>query len=317
MNFIAIDFETANSKRTSACSLGIVVVKDSQIVEKKSWLMRPQPFEFNYFNTLINGFSEKHLCDKPLFCDCWEEIQPYLEGQTIVAHNAAFDISVLLNTLDYYDIPYPNSRYLCSYKASRMIFSDLINYGLDTIANSLGISFCHHDALEDAEVTAKILIHMIDSTRCTCIDDFAKHIDIELGTIRDSYYSGCQHINGEPVRLTKSRSIPLSKKITATVEEFNTHSYFYRKTVVFTGALDGMSRTQAYQIIANLGGQLAEGVTRKTDFLILGQQDYRLLNGHTLSSKTRKALEYANAGTGIQIVSEADFCKMIGDESYG
>lgn len=317
MDFVAIDFETANSKRTSACSLGIISVKNSQIVERRSWLVRPQPFEFNYFNTLVNGFSENQLRDKPRFCDCWEEIQPYLENRTIVAHNASFDISVLLNTLDYYNIRYPSSKYLCSYKASRMVFNNLLNYSLDTIANSLGISFSHHDALEDAEATAEILIHMISSTGCTCVDDFAKHIDLRFGTISDSNYSSCQHIKCEPARLTKNRSVPLSKRITAVVKEFDNSNEFYHKTVVFTGALDGMSRTRAYQIIANLGGQLADGITRKTDFLILGQQDYRLLKGYTLSSKTRKAIEYANAGTGIQIVSEADFYKMIGDESCG
>lgn len=279
--------------------------------------MLPQPFAFNYFNTLINGFSENHLRDKPRFCDCWDEIQPYLENQTIVAHNAAFDISVLLNTLDFYEIPYPRSKYLCSYKASRVVFSNLMNYSLDTIANSIGISFNHHDALEDAEATAKILIHMISATSCTCVDDFCKHIDLRLGTISNSNYSSCQHIKGEPVRLTKSRTVPLSKRITAVVNEFDNSNEFYSKTVVFTGALDGLSRAHAYQIIANLGGQLAERITRKTDFLILGQQDYRLLNGHTLSSKTRKAIEYANAGTGIQIIPEADFYKMIGDENCG
>ena len=317
MDFVAIDFETANSKRTSACSLGIILVKNSQIVERRSWLIYPQPFEFNYFNVLVNGMSEKQLQDKPRFCDCWEEIQPYLENQTIVAHNASFDISVLLNTLNYYDICYPRSKYLCSYKASRMVFSNLLNYSLDTIANSIGISFKHHDALEDAEATAKILIHMINSTGCTCVDDFAKHIDLKFGTISDSYYSSCQHIKGEPARLTKSKSVPLSKRITAVVNEFDNSNEFYQKTVVFTGALGGLSRANAYQIIANLGGQLAERITQKTDFLILGQQDYRLLNGQTTSSKTRKAIDYANAGTGIQIISEADFYKMIGDENCG
>lgn len=317
MDFVAIDFETANSKRTSACSLGIVSVKNSQIVEKRSWLIYPQPFEFNYFNTLVNGFNENQLRNKPRFSDCWEEIKPYLENQTIVAHNASFDVSVLLNTLDYYNICYPRSKYLCSFKASRMVFSNLLNYSLDTIADSLGISFCHHDALEDAEATAKILIHMISLTGCTCVDDFANNINLRLGTISDSNYSSCQYIKGEPTHSTKSHTVPLSKRITAAVKEFDNSNEFYNKTVVFTGALNGISRTQAYQIVANLGGLLAERITRKTDFLILGQQDYKLLKGHSLSSKTRKAIEYANTGTGIQIVSEADFYKMIGDENCG
>ena len=30
-NFVAIDFETANGKRSSVCSVGIVVVRDGEI----------------------------------------------------------------------------------------------------------------------------------------------------------------------------------------------------------------------------------------------------------------------------------------------
>lgn len=312
MNFTAIDFETANGNRTSACSLGIAVVRDLQIVETKYWLIRPQPFKFNYFNVLVNGLSDEQLCDKPLFCDCWEEIRPYLENQTIVAHNAAFDISVLTRTLDYYDLPFPDLDYICSYRASQKVFRNVINYRLDTLAHSLNIGFNHHNALEDARVAAEILIHMIRSSKCDCIEEFAKSIDLKLGKLSASGHTSCGYIKNLPVSKSRSRSLPLSKRIVATTTDFDKDNEFYGKTVAFTGALKGMSRAQAYQIIANLGGYLADNVTKKTDYLVLGVQDYRLLNGYKLSSKTRKAIKYAKEGTGIQIISEKDFYNMIG-----
>ena len=42
INFIAIDFETATGKRASICEAGICVVRDGEIVETRSWLVRPQ-----------------------------------------------------------------------------------------------------------------------------------------------------------------------------------------------------------------------------------------------------------------------------------
>lgn len=310
MDFTAIDFETANNKRTSACSLGIAVVKNSQIVKTKYWLIRPQPFEFNYFNMLTNGLTEKQLKDKPLFCEYWDEIKPYLENQTIVAHNAAFDVSVLMKTLDYYDLSCPNLSYICSYRASQKIFKNVINYRLDTLAHNLGICFTHHNALEDAKTAAELLIYMVNSSQCDCIESFAESIDLRLGSISTSGHISCTYIKNTPQPCTKS--LPLAKTIIPSTSNFDEDNEFYGKIVAFTGALNGINRSQAYQIIADLGGIPADNVTMKTDYLVLGIQDYRLLNGHKLSRKTRTAIKYAKAGINIQIISEEDFYKMIG-----
>jgi len=312
MDFVAIDFETSNGKRTSACSLGIAVVQNSKIVETKSWLIRPEPFEFSYFNLLVNGLGENVLRDKPLFCDCWEEIKPYLESKTIVAHNASFDISVLTSTLDHYYIEFPEAQFICSYKAGQKIYTNLINYRLDTIASHLGLSFNHHNAVDDAVTSAYIIINMLKSKECTCIEEFANSIKLSMGFIKKSYYSQCKHLDGKPGCKSSTKSKPLAKTITPNVSEFDENNEFYGKTVVFTGALSGMSRKRAYQLIADLGGYPADNINKSTDYLITGYQDYRLLNGNKISSKNKKALEYANASTGIQIISEEDFYKMVG-----
>lgn len=42
-DFAAIDFETANGKRTSVCSVGVVIVRNGKIVKKIYRLIRPCP----------------------------------------------------------------------------------------------------------------------------------------------------------------------------------------------------------------------------------------------------------------------------------
>ena len=316
MNFIAMDFETANGKRTSACSLGIAVVRNLQIVETKHWLIRPEPFEFNYLNVLVHGLTETVLRDKPLFSECWNEIRPYLDNEMIVAHNTSFDISVLSQTLEHYDLPIPVLDYICSRQASQKVFDNVINYRLDTIADCLGIRFMHHNALEDATTAAKILIHMLRKYKCRNITELTAAIGLRPGKLTASNHITCSHIRPPQSRSRKAKSVPLSKRITPTTTKFDEDNKLYAKIVAFTGALNGMGRAQAYQIVADMGGQPADNVTLKTDYLVLGIQDYRLLKDHRQSAKTRKAIEYAKRGTGIQIISEEDFYEMIGGPRY-
>lgn len=56
MDFIAIDFETANSSRSSACALGLVEVKDGVITAEHSWLIDPQQ-RFDGMNISIHGIT--------------------------------------------------------------------------------------------------------------------------------------------------------------------------------------------------------------------------------------------------------------------
>ena len=57
MNFIAIDFETANSNRNSPCEIGIVKVELLRS-DKKSFLIRPKENYFDWMNTEIHGIDE-------------------------------------------------------------------------------------------------------------------------------------------------------------------------------------------------------------------------------------------------------------------
>ena len=42
-NFAAIDFETANNERTSACSIGVVIVRGGEVVDEYYSLIHPEP----------------------------------------------------------------------------------------------------------------------------------------------------------------------------------------------------------------------------------------------------------------------------------
>ena len=96
MRFVAIDFETANSSRSSVCALGIVVVDGGAVVEARSWLVRPEPLVFDGYNIMIHGITPDDVRDEPTFDQLWADVfLPYFQMGPMLAHNASFDMSVL------------------------------------------------------------------------------------------------------------------------------------------------------------------------------------------------------------------------------
>lgn len=85
-DFAAIDFETANGKRTSVCSVGVVVVRGGEVVDTFYRLIRPRPNFYSHFMTAIHGLRYEDTADAPDFASVWREIEPRIEGLPLVAH---------------------------------------------------------------------------------------------------------------------------------------------------------------------------------------------------------------------------------------
>ncbi|MFV0559611.1 MAG: 3'-5' exonuclease [Enterococcus sp.] len=160
MNFIAMDFETANHEAHSACSLALVMVQHSKIVGEYYTLIQPET-PFFWRNVQIHGIHEKDVANAPKFPEVWQQINKYFQSnRLIVAHNAPFDTRVLAGCLDYYSIDQPHYLSLCTVKSSKKLFPELPNHRLNTMCESLNINLeNHHDALEDSRACAEILLY--------------------------------------------------------------------------------------------------------------------------------------------------------------
>ena len=192
MDFVAIDFETATSQWTSICSMGICVVKNNIITETKEMLFKPVPFEFNDYNIAIHGITPHMVWDKPRFCDCWEEIKPYIDGKLVVAHNASFDVGVLRKTLELFGINLPTFDYLCTVKLSQKSYPNLPSHKLNALGDELGIKFSHHTAGDDAYACAKVLLHIIEDFGVNSIEDITEKFDIGIGKMYQGYVEPCR-----------------------------------------------------------------------------------------------------------------------------
>ncbi|PRO64654.1 3'-5' exonuclease [Alkalicoccus urumqiensis] len=158
MNFTAIDFETASQEAGSACAVGIVQVKDSEIVEETYSLIRPFTPYFDPKCVAVHGLTWNDVKDAPTFADLWPSLQPAMEHTLLLAHNASFDMRVLRSALDAWQLPWPEAAYNCTVQIAKKTWPEFFNHKLGTVAHELGITFEHHHALEDARAAAVIAL---------------------------------------------------------------------------------------------------------------------------------------------------------------
>ena len=163
LDFSAIDFETANEQRASACAVGVVRVRGGQIVETYATLLRPRVLRVDWRNQQVHGISEAQLHEAPNLADVWPELLPYLHRQPVVAHNSAFDVSVLEYTCRDFGLPVPPFHALCSVKLARACWPHFERHKLDYVAGQFSIPLSHHDALSDARACAEITVRAFQS----------------------------------------------------------------------------------------------------------------------------------------------------------
>ncbi len=305
MKFIALDFETANSERGSACEIGLVKVEDFKIIEKKSFLIKPKDNYFDFYNTEIHGIDEEMVKNEPEFNDIYKLLKSDFENYPLIAHYATFDMSVLRHTLDLYNIDYPKTIYSCTYQLAKQAFKGEFSYRLDSLCKSHGIELEHHRALSDANACAEIAIKIFKENNVEKFEDISKKFDLRLGQLFQGGYKGSAKTFKSSYKLTDF-DIDESK--------FNPENDFYGQAVVFTGTLQSMTRKEAQLKVLEIGGKCTTGIVKDTSYLIVGEQDYSKYGAGFKSSKMKKAEKMLSSGKEIELLTESQFLEMINNE---
>lgn len=164
LNFTAIDFETANNAAASPCAVGLVRVRDGKIADSLAILIQP-PYPndwFSEFNIKVHGIRPADVSEAPAWPEALAMMLEFIDGDTLVAHNAGFDMGVLTASARLIDVQLPELEYACSVMISRKTYN-LESYRLNAVAYAIGHEeFNHHDALSDADACARIIIHAAD-----------------------------------------------------------------------------------------------------------------------------------------------------------
>lgn len=154
--FVAIDFETADYYRDSACAVGLVRVENHQIVERAYSLIRPPRKKFIF--TYYHGISWEDVANEGTFCDVWPRFCHILKDiDFLAAHNASFDRSVLTKCCEVSGLEPPLTAFRCTVELARRTWN-IYPTKLNNVCDHLGIPLNHHEAASDAEACALIVI---------------------------------------------------------------------------------------------------------------------------------------------------------------
>lgn len=308
MNFITIDFETANDNYNSASQVGIALIKDGIIVDEFKSLIKP-PGKFAAKNIEITGITPGDVANAPKFIEIWDDIYKLINSPNfVVAHNAFFDMSVLRASLAEYNIIPPNFNYLCSINiCSTLVDLSNENKSLANLTKIYGYSFKHHDALEDAKACAYIVNRVLEESNTSSLEEACvKHNELIINPFLNLPIPSKPAVFNRSNNFKQWNDVKISE-IKTTKKSFDTSNIFYNKNIVLTGELENYSRKEALQEIADRGGILKSGVSRNTDFLIVGVQDKKLVGETGTSSKERKAEELISKGYEIKVLSGDEF----------
>jgi DNA polymerase III epsilon subunit-like protein len=301
--FLAIDFETANARRASACALGWVLYEAGERVDAGSFLIDPQiaDGEWDGFNIGIHGITPDAVRGARTFGDVWSWVAPHAAVGPLIAHNAAFDLGVVRAELLRARITPDPFKYLCSARLAREAWPEMLSVSLSVVAAALQIPLNHHDPASDASACGEILLAAVRAIGADTIDSALRLTSRQWGEVR-----------GDLSWLAAS-ALPLkAASVSASTEVFDEAHPLFGRVVVFTGALDCMTRREAFQVIANLGGKPGDGVTKHTNILVCGDQDIsKLAAGHEMSHKFEKASRLREKGMDIELIGETEFRRLL------
>jgi DNA polymerase-3 subunit epsilon len=281
MNFIALDFETANADLSSVCQVGLVRFENGEPTETLSCLVDPDDY-FSPINVSIHGIDENAVSGAPKFTHLHSQVYQWLQGNVVASHSF-FDRSVLKQAESRHQLPTCECTWLDTTRVVRRAWPQYARagYGLKNLATDFGIDFRHHDAAEDARATGLILVRAIRETGMA-LEEWMVCVSRRIGT-------------------TASSSI---------AHEGKPEGPLHGEVAVFTGALS-ISRQEAANLAAIAGCEVDTGVTKKTTLLIAGDQDVRhLAAGQSKSAKHAKAEELIAKGQPIRILRETDFLSL-------
>lgn len=250
LNFIAIDFETAKVKDRLPCQIGITVVKNGEIITSFSRLIQPPGNSYDETCVRVHHITEQDTINAPSFPEIWDEIKIFFDGNFIISHNASFDISVLNNAIQYYNLEVPN---IIGYACTCDIYNRL---KLNEVCAMFDIS-CenHHEALFDSKMCAQIYLNYVNNVSpAHTIEDVR---DPNIREPKMPQFKGHDKICGDLLIKDLSNADPTNP--------------FYNRKVVITGIFKYERKALAKRI-KSMGADIDSNITKKTHFVIIGEE---------------------------------------------
>lgn len=234
----------------------------------------------------LTGITPDMLVDAPYIDQVLNIFSGFIGDDILIGHNVNFDINFLYDNMERHINKSLTNDFVDTLRLSRKAYPKLPHHTMDYLSKALCLENTNaHRTSEDCLACLEIL------NKCK---EIAEQEGIEKW-------------------ISKSSNKLASCVNEGNLDDLDPDNPLFGKTCVFTGTLSKMVRKDAMQMVVDIGGQVADNVTKSTDFLIMGQQDYTKFADGKESSKTKKVKSLQEKGQNIHILSEDDFYNIIFD----
>lgn len=286
-DYTVIDTETTglDPEFDSVIELAAVKVRKGEIVDTFEQLVNPG-CEISDFTAELTGITNEMLSKQPNIADVLQTYFDSIGEDVVLGHNVIFDIRFLtVSSINCYGKPFLNN-YMCSYCCAMRFFKGLKCYKLQYLCEKyhVGAEPCHR-ALADVYSANALYRYMVTLDENVWIQNsFRYHHERARDFVRDAE------------------------------AEVNENGKLFGRVIVITGTLTHFTRASAMQAVVNAGGINGDGITKKTNYLVLGNNDYCKNIKGGKSTKQKMAEKAMLAGQDIQIISENVFIDMLSEK---
>jgi len=300
-DFIVIDVETTGFSPSTATIIQLCAVHYREHTEIDSFATYINPLcPIPPRITALTGIDDVIIADAPTFDEVKDSfIKVIDQSPLLTGYNFSFDLR-FLSVAAGFQIA---EKYRCfDTLALARRFIPCIGYKLCQVSAVVGYQTQFHNALHDCRACGEILNYI---SRNIDPEWIQLHYCIPSVCCHDSEVQQARHYYQER---QKNLDCPISP------ERILQNGQLQGKTIVFTGLLS-FGRTVAEEMARQAGALVRGSVSKKTNYLVVGEQDCSLVGSDGLSSKEEKAYQLNDeCGARIKIISEVEYLMLLTQE---
>lgn len=282
-DYTVIDLETTglSAQWDAIIEVAAIRVRDHQVVDTFTELVNPER-ELDEFITELTGITNEMVADARTIDAVLHDFLSFIGSDVIVGHNIRFDLRFLEHSADQTGALLAGNDFIDTMLVSRRLYPELYHHRLRDMAQLFELAKAvDHRAGSDTALTQKLYELLCD----------------ELEDRPDREYLRQKRLASKPAK-------GLVREDGCVIDE---NAIYFGRQFVFTGTLERMNRRDAMQIVVNHGGNCADSVTKETNYLVLGNNDYIASIKDGKSNKQKKAEAMKLKGKDIEIISEDVF----------
>lgn len=293
-----------NMSRRDVCCIELLGVRDGKLIEIKEFLINPKTDNFEWVKS---GVTHEELKQHPPLEEQWDDIMTVVKRYDyVVTISDGYDDDVIARMLPHINLREPFSYFQA--KSLLRVTNPMPCYNFAHLCEVFG--FDEVSSFEvDAYLTtwAHLLINVCNDIQSDSLSDYLSSSRMVPGSFSPDGFCRCYLKSKRKVKA----KIKMPDNLPDSYDE--THPVF-DKFVVFTGTLHHIVRQDAADKVWFAGGYVQDNLTKKTNILVVGEQNPSVVGPDGLSSKQKKAIEYQKLGQEIEYMNEEDFLIMMGLE---